>query len=220
ISETPLGDVLHDKHVLELMLRRAQLAVLDPGTDLATIMRMDVKEIKERSSNPSIAAFSKNLVCVDLEGPDLTDFQFVDLPGLIQNAASDIVRLVEEMVVDHISGNCLILVAIPMTDDIENQKALSLARQQDPNGARTIGVLTKPDLLSRGSASRQLWLDVVGSCYYIWAVGTLHQRQKIPHPKSKSRPNAETITFARNGDGETFKRVHGSGCIKVRKRVQ
>ncbi|KAJ7841825.1 P-loop containing nucleoside triphosphate hydrolase protein, partial [Mycena olivaceomarginata] len=94
-------------------------------------------------------------------GPDLTDFQFVDLPGLIQNAASDIVRLVEEMVVDHISGNCLILVAIPMTDDIENLKALSLARQQDPKGTRTIGVLTKSDLLSRGSASRQLWLDVV-----------------------------------------------------------
>ncbi|KAJ7852493.1 P-loop containing nucleoside triphosphate hydrolase protein [Mycena olivaceomarginata] len=122
---------------------------------------MDVKEIKERSSNPSIAAFSKNLVCVDLEGPDLTDFSALNPPGLIQNAASDIVRLVEEMVVDHISGNCLILVAIPMTDDIENQKALSLARQQDPNGTRTIGVLTKPDLLSRGSASRQLWLDVV-----------------------------------------------------------
>lgn len=64
--------------------------------------------------------------------------------------------MVEDMVVDNISGNCLILVAIPMTggssivfstfllnlwdvDDIENQKAMTLAREQDPDGVRTIG---------------------------------------------------------------------------------
>jgi hypothetical protein len=62
------------------------------------------------------------------------------------------------MVVENIRGNCLILVAIPMTgeliipslllyifngrplDDIENQKAMTLAREQDPKGIRTIGM--------------------------------------------------------------------------------
>lgn len=35
--------------------------------------------------------------------------------GLIANADNEIVQLVEEMVVSHIKGNCLILVALPMT---------------------------------------------------------------------------------------------------------
>lgn len=79
--------------------------------------------------------------------------------GIIQNAEPEVVRLVEDLVISHIKGNCLILVALPMTgtfvtgpshtqtymlhstDDIENQKALRLARQVDPDGKRTIGIL-------------------------------------------------------------------------------
>lgn len=58
---------------------------------------------------------------------------------------------------NHIKGNSLILVALPMTgtvfgsrvismlliaiiDDIDNQKALALAREADPAGKRTIGI--------------------------------------------------------------------------------
>lgn len=65
-------------------------------------------------------------------------------------------KLVEELVINHIRGNSLILVALPMTgtslnshlisilltasvDDIDNQKALALAREADPAGKRTIG---------------------------------------------------------------------------------
>ena len=70
-------------------------------------------------------------MCVDLEGPELTDLSFIDLPGsfvsfiltflsnvtsgIIQNADDDMIKLVEDLVVSHIKGNCLILVALPMT---------------------------------------------------------------------------------------------------------
>ena len=37
------------------------------------------------------------------------------LPGLIQNAEPDVVQLVEDMVISHIGGNSLILIALPMT---------------------------------------------------------------------------------------------------------
>ena len=63
--------------------------------------------------------------------------------------------------------NCLILLAITMKgellrlsyttalnfdpiDDIENQMACLLAREADPQGERTIGVLTKPDTIETG----------------------------------------------------------------------
>jgi hypothetical protein len=50
------------------------------------------------------------------------------------------VKLVEDMVMSHLGGQTLILVALPTTDDLENQKALSLAKMADPEGHRTIGV--------------------------------------------------------------------------------
>lgn len=75
----------------------------------------------------------------------------------MQNAEPEIVQLVEDLVVDYISGNSVILLTIPMSgklssnicifhgsmllvDDIQNQKAVRLAKQVDPHGLRTIGM--------------------------------------------------------------------------------
>ncbi|KAJ6477061.1 P-loop containing nucleoside triphosphate hydrolase protein, partial [Mycena sanguinolenta] len=189
------------KRLADMMLRRAQLAVLDPGADIVRIMRMNLEEIKEKMKDGRTTEFSRNVVCIDLEGPDLTDVQFVDLPGIIQNASPAAIRLVEDMVVDNIRGNCLILVAIPMTDDIENQKAMTLAREQDPNGLRTIGVLTKPDLLSAGqTTSRALWHDVIMGYKHPLHHGYFCTRQ----PDDKERTNGIIGSEARRIEAEFF----------------
>ncbi|KAF8162470.1 P-loop containing nucleoside triphosphate hydrolase protein [Mycena galopus ATCC 62051] len=128
----PFGHAITNKDEVEIALRRAQFAVLNPSVSFGKISEMSARDLKN------------------------------GVPGIIANAEQEVVDLVEEMVVSHIRGNhCLILVALPMTDDIENQKALRLARQEDPEGKRTIGVLTKPDMLSTGSNVRNLWLDVI-----------------------------------------------------------
>jgi hypothetical protein len=31
---------------------------------------------------PSTKSFSRDVVCVDLQGPELTDLSFIDLPGM------------------------------------------------------------------------------------------------------------------------------------------
>ena len=43
-------------------------------------------------------------------------------------------------------------------DDLNNQKALTLAQEADPNGIRTIGILTKPDTLQSGETEE--WVKV------------------------------------------------------------
>jgi hypothetical protein len=50
------------------------------------------------------------------------------LLGIIQNAEPEIVKLVEDMVISHISGNSLILVALPMTGTVlfRSQREISL----------------------------------------------------------------------------------------------
>ncbi|KAF7350793.1 P-loop containing nucleoside triphosphate hydrolase protein [Mycena sanguinolenta] len=223
VSETPFGDLIRNRTEIGMMLRRAQLAVLDSGAQTTRIMRMNIEELHtyEKLQNRRPPEFSRNVVCVDLEGPDLTDVQVIDLPGITQNASPAAIRLVEDMVVDNIRGNCLILVAIPMTDDIENQKAMTLAREQDPKGLRTIGkfsfmfesrvvyltkpllkgVLTKPDLLSaRQTTSLALWHDVIMGYKHPLRHGYFCTR----HPDDEERASGITTAEAREIETEFF----------------
>jgi replication fork clamp-binding protein CrfC len=52
--------------------------------------------------------------------------------------------------------NCLILVVCPANQDIANQGSLNLVRQCDPKGERTIGVITKIDIMDRGTNAKEM----------------------------------------------------------------
>ncbi|KAJ7081440.1 P-loop containing nucleoside triphosphate hydrolase protein [Mycena epipterygia] len=200
VSEPYFGNMITDKNEVELALRRAQVAVLNPSVSFEEILEMSPEDLKNGIPGKEPLLFSRNIICVDLKGPGLTDLIFLDLPGIIQNAEPDVVHLVEEMVVSHIQEDGLILVALPMTDDIENQKALWLARQQDPEGRRTIGVLTKPDMLSMGSKVRELWLDVIEGRKHALHHGYYCTRQ----PDDDERNNKITPAQARRAEAAFF----------------
>ncbi|KAJ7800360.1 P-loop containing nucleoside triphosphate hydrolase protein [Mycena olivaceomarginata] len=200
-----------NKDEVEIALRRAQLAVLNPTVSFREILEMNPQDLKDGIPGHDSLPFSRNVICVDLKGPELTDLMFLDLPGIIANADQEIIDLVEDMVVSHISGNCLILVALPMTDDIENQKALRLARQQDPEGKRTIGVLTKPDMLSTGSSVRDLWMEVIEGRKHPLMHGYFCTRQPDDDERSKNITTAqarrtETNFFAGTAPWSTTER--------------
>ncbi|KZS86992.1 P-loop containing nucleoside triphosphate hydrolase protein [Sistotremastrum niveocremeum HHB9708] len=160
------GAIIKDKTLVEIALRRAQAQILagdptDKGT-MSKLLMMNEDEIRTFSEQASFQKFSKNTICLDITAPDVVDFQFIDLPGIIQNAEPELVNMVETMVTENITGNSIILVTLPMSDDLENQKAARLAQIADPEGRRTIGVLTKPDTLTAGSVrSRANWVDII-----------------------------------------------------------
>ncbi|EIN04160.1 hypothetical protein PUNSTDRAFT_138885 [Punctularia strigosozonata HHB-11173 SS5] len=151
---------LTDKAGVELWIRRAQAAILNPQEDYRTFQGRSTQDIRDY---PNMLKFSRNMVCVNIMDPDATDLSFVDLPGLIQNASDSDVKLVRDLVEVNIRGeSTLILVTIPASDEMENQLAVRLARQADPLGKRTIGIITKPDTLTRGATSaRQKWKAVL-----------------------------------------------------------
>ncbi|KAF7351392.1 hypothetical protein MSAN_01570900 [Mycena sanguinolenta] len=221
VHERPFGKGIVNPSEVEIALRRAQLAVLSPGVSDEQILAMSFEDLKKGIPGVEPMRFSRNVICVDLEGfyfaaplcyilnrstpllgPELTDLIFLDLPGLIANAEQQVVDLVEEMVVSHIQGSGIILVALPMpgADDIENQKALRLARQQDPEGRRTIGVLTKPDILSTGSNMRDQWLDVIEGRRHPLNHGYFCTRQ----PDDDERNNKITPAQARRAEINFF----------------
>lgn len=52
--------------------------------------------------------------------------------------------------------NALILALSPANQDLANSDALKLAKEVDPEGERTIGVLTKIDLMDEGTNALEL----------------------------------------------------------------
>jgi hypothetical protein len=120
--------------------------------------------------------FSLDVVVLEITGPNVTNLTLVDLPGIISNAGpegnEEDVLLIENMVRSYIKHGCVILLVLTMTgmlllhgpadrlDDIQNQKAARFAREADPMGTRTIGVLTKADMLD-DPVDLERWLDVV-----------------------------------------------------------
>ncbi|KAM5542532.1 hypothetical protein V8D89_003991 [Ganoderma adspersum] len=156
---------LTSKDVVELWIRRAQAAVLCPHLDrdrLKGMSREEIRRATDHTVDPEVKRFSSTVVEVKILDPDGTDLVFVDLPGLIPNADDDIVSQVENMVKQYISlPSTIILVTVPAEDDLENQKAMKLAKDADPLGTRTIAVVTKADKIGPGETGRQKsWRDI------------------------------------------------------------
>ncbi|KAJ7776193.1 P-loop containing nucleoside triphosphate hydrolase protein [Mycena metata] len=159
----PFGPTITDKRTVELWLRRAQAAILSPHLDPQDFWKKTENELRNPPPDEQRLPFSKNAVVVDLSDPTITDLSFVDLPGLIQNERPEVIEVVRDLAVSRITRqNTLILVTIPMSDDIQNQQAARLARDADAAGERTIAVLTKPDLIGAGATgSHKTWKDTL-----------------------------------------------------------
>lgn len=78
VTEEPFGGIILQREEVEIALRRAQVAVLNPQLPSDGFHHLTTQDLKKYSNN---LAFSRNVVCLDISGPDLTDLSFVDLPG-------------------------------------------------------------------------------------------------------------------------------------------
>lgn len=99
---------------------------------------------------------SETPIMLRLYSPYVLNLTLVDLPGLARNPVGDqpknIEFLIKEMIMKFISKeNALILAVSAANTDLATSDALSLAASVDPTGDRTIGVLTKLDLMDRGT---------------------------------------------------------------------
>ncbi|KAJ3578428.1 hypothetical protein NPX13_g2138 [Xylaria arbuscula] len=110
-------------------------------------------------------AFAKDLLRVEITGPNRPHLTIVDLPGLIHSEtkqqSADDVELVQEVVTSYMKQpRSIILAVISAKNDFANQIVLKLARTADLHGTRTMGVITKPDTLVTGSDSELLYASL------------------------------------------------------------
>ncbi|CAI5466196.1 unnamed protein product [Closterium sp. Yama58-4] len=98
--------------------------------------------------------------------PHVLTITLVDLPGItkvpVGDQPSDIEARVRSMILAYIKHEtCIILAVTPANADLANSDALQVARMADPDGHRTIGVITKLDIMDRGTDACNLLLGNV-----------------------------------------------------------
>ncbi|KAK0524203.1 Dynamin- GTPase protein [Tilletia horrida] len=139
-------------------------------TDFAEIRReIENETYRVAGQNKGV---SKLPIHLKVYSPNVLNLTLVDLPGLtkipVGDQPSDIERQIRGLVTDYISKpNCIILAVSPANVDLANSDSLKLARSVDPQGRRTIGVLTKLDLMDSGTHA----LDILTGRVYPLKLG-------------------------------------------------
>lgn len=98
------------------------------------------------------AGISPQPINLRIYSPNVLTLTLVDLPGLtkvpVGDQPRDIEKQIREMLTKYISKSaCIILAVTAANTDLANSDGLKMAREVDPEGTRTIGVLTKVDLM-------------------------------------------------------------------------
>src|SRR5262245_53744213 len=81
ISRAELFIHLNDDTEMEIWLRRAQAAILNPQLPAQNFARKSLAELRNARDSEAVQKFSKNTICVNVKYPEATALSFVDLPG-------------------------------------------------------------------------------------------------------------------------------------------
>ncbi|KAF7590639.1 hypothetical protein BBP40_002587 [Aspergillus hancockii] len=126
---------------------------------MQTVYEMMGVATTENSSQPT---FSKDIFRVEICGPEEDHLSVIDVPGIFKNTTPGLtsktdIQVVRDMVEGYMKNpRSIMLTVIPANVDIATQEIMEMARDYDPNGERTIGVLTKPDLVDKGAENNVL----------------------------------------------------------------
>jgi len=107
---------------------------------------------------------SADPIVLEVSSASVPDLTLVDLPGITRIPIGKQPQNIEEITKNLIRFYCespdsLILCIIPANIDITTSDALLFARQLDPVGARTLGVLTKIDLMDEGVDCKKVLMN-------------------------------------------------------------
>ncbi|XP_045807997.1 phragmoplastin DRP1C-like [Trifolium pratense] len=123
-------------------------------TDFAAV-RKEISDETDRITGKS-KAISNIPIQLSIYSPNVVNLTLIDLPGLtkvaVEGQSESIVQDIENMVRSYVEKpNCIILAISPANQDIATSDAIKIAKEVDPSGDRTFGVLTKLDLMDKGT---------------------------------------------------------------------
>ena len=107
------------------------------------------------------SGFASDVLKVEVVRPGQQPLTLIDTPGLIQshNEGREYIDLVRRIVDDWIQQpRTLILAVVEANLDPQKQSVLTIAKEVDPTGDRTFGIITKPDLVESPSGLEDFWI--------------------------------------------------------------
>ncbi|XP_033829148.1 dynamin-1-like [Periophthalmus magnuspinnatus] len=123
-------------------------------------VRLEIEAETDRvtGANKGISPVPINL---RVYSPNVLNLTLVDLPGMtkvpVGDQPADIETQIRDMLLQFVTKeNCLLLAVSPANSDLANSDALKIAKEVDPQGLRTIGVITKLDLMDEGTDARDI----------------------------------------------------------------
>jgi dynamin 1-like protein len=170
----------------------------------------DFAEVRREIENETarIAGNNKGInrqpINLKIYSPHVLSLTLVDLPGLtkvpIGDQPTDIEKQTRNLISEYIAKpNSIILAVSPANVDIVNSEALKLARHVDPTGKRTIGVLTKLDLMDHGTNA----LDILSGRVYPLKLGFIGVVNRSQQDIQINKPMSEALAAERD-----FFRMH------------
>ncbi|XP_071994905.1 interferon-induced GTP-binding protein Mx-like isoform X1 [Engystomops pustulosus] len=161
----PRGTGIVTRCPLELQLKKSAqnstwFGTISYRNKKITVHGPSAVENEVRKAQDSIAGpgkgISSELITLEIISPDVPDLTLIDLPGItriaLPNQPQDIGNQIKQLIRTYINRQETInLAVIPCNVDIATTEVLEMAREVDPTGERTIGVLTKPDLVDKGA---------------------------------------------------------------------
>ncbi|KAK3530538.1 hypothetical protein QTP86_027902 [Hemibagrus guttatus] len=114
-----------------------------------------IREAQDHMAGVGVG-ISDELISLEVTSAEVPDLTLIDLPGIArvavkgqpENIGEQIKRLIRKFITKQETIN---LVVVPCNVDIATTEALKMAQEVDPSGERTLGILTKPDLVDKGT---------------------------------------------------------------------
>ncbi|CAM4734634.1 unnamed protein product [Leuciscus chuanchicus] len=133
ISYNDVRETFHDPAQVESFVRKAQNMLAGDGVGICD-----------------------DLISLEITSPDVCDLTLIDLPGItrvpVKGQPEDIGDQIRRLILKFIGKKETInLVVVPCNVDIATTEALRMAQGVDPDGSRTLAILTKPDLVDKGA---------------------------------------------------------------------
>ncbi|OAG40182.1 hypothetical protein AYO21_05660 [Fonsecaea monophora] len=138
---------------------------IPPSTSVADFADIVKSAEKAMGLDNDNTVFSTDILRVELCGPHQPNLTLVDLPGIFwagnRSQSDNDAELVQSLVKSYMkSKRSIILAVVSAKNDLANQIITKLAREIDPRGQRTLGIITKPDLLFAGSDSEAAFVEL------------------------------------------------------------
>ena len=126
-----------------------------------------VRETIEKLTD-DVCAGEKNIVdkpiVLNVYSPTCPDLTLIDLPGITRVPIGKQPKNIEEITKNMAKRYCedpltIILCVIAANSDIATSDGLKMAKELDKNGTRTLGVLTKLDIMDKGTDAKKVLLN-------------------------------------------------------------